>query len=611
MNRSANGPGLSFLAAVRATIRTDRCASLAVGLVVGWALIYATPWGLGSGLTRRFAELSFLVLAVFALSKDRQRLRDREERRFWRDLQVALCCWLAVAVVYLFFPVRAKPVPVEILAEILYVLYYAFFLLAVERRPDRRSRWRPVNVERALTWPAVLVFILGIYVYFSVIPRAHRAPDSPIYIYVFLDIYLLAKLLYLQHSAGSVRWKLLYRLLVVTSAFMLFSDSIELGQDLGKIPANFGDWPDLLLGLPLVVLVLAARARHLRGATSGSERDFPRLSGPSGKTMVSALAFPLIHFTCSSLGLLDAGSKSDREFVVAWWLLLLGTLALIQHRRLEDEAAALWAERKLAARSLDRSEHELRLMMARESAEDALQAAEARFARAFSRSPEAIEIISLQSGQYVEVNPAFEKMSGYPRAQLIDRDVELWSDSEERRQLLEAIREGEPVRNAELKFRNHAGEERRRRVAAEIIEFDDEECLLLISEEVSGEVSSLFRVQAGLLASSRAAIFAMDTEDRMTLWNTAAEQLYGWTSEDVVGRSWSQIMGDISYAEMRHTAERRGFWQGGLRLRHRSGQSLDVVSCATLIRNGAGQPEKLLVLTHGRAPVTDDVEATS
>ena len=55
----------------------------------------------------------------------------------------------------------------------------------------------------------------------------------------------------------------------------------------------------------------------------------------------------------------------------------------------------------------------------RRAAEDALRASEEKFASAFALSPLAISLTALPSGQFIDVNEALIRLTGYSREELI------------------------------------------------------------------------------------------------------------------------------------------------------------------------------------------------
>ena len=54
------------------------------------------------------------------------------------------------------------------------------------------------------------------------------------------------------------------------------------------------------------------------------------------------------------------------------------------------------------------------------------------------------------------------------------------------------------------------------------------------------------RVAALVLEGLPGAVIAVDLEDRVVVWNAEAEQLYGWTAEEVLGRRYASATDTIT-----------------------------------------------------------------
>ncbi len=96
----------------------------------------------------------------------------------------------------------------------------------------------------------------------------------------------------------------------------------------------------------------------------------------------------------------------------------------------------------------------------RKQAEEALQASEAKFSLAFMSSPLAMIITRIADGGILEVNPAFESMIGYSRAEAVGKttpDLSLWEDSAARQHFYEDLREHGGVDQREYRFRRKNG----------------------------------------------------------------------------------------------------------------------------------------------------------
>lgn len=110
------------------------------------------------------------------------------------------------------------------------------------------------------------------------------------------------------------------------------------------------------------------------------------------------------------------------------------------------------------------------------------------------------------------------------------------------------------------------------------------------------ELYHKIREQATLLDIASDAIFVRDLNHRITYWNRGAEQLYGWTANEALGRSCQQLLrGDLLYLdEIMHTLLLDGEWQGEIHEETKAGQQVVVAARWTLVRDEAHQPKYIL-----------------
>ena len=88
-------------------------------------------------------------------------------------------------------------------------------------------------------------------------------------------------------------------------------------------------------------------------------------------------------------------------------------------------------------------------------AEEALKASELKFSLAFQSSPYAIVITRQSDGKILEVNPAFEALSGYPRQDAVGKttlELGMWVDVQERERFLTDLRQEGRVDQREYRF---------------------------------------------------------------------------------------------------------------------------------------------------------------
>lgn len=107
----------------------------------------------------------------------------------------------------------------------------------------------------------------------------------------------------------------------------------------------------------------------------------------------------------------------------------------------------------------------------------------------------------------------------------------------------------------------------------------------------------MLREQARLLDLTHDTVFVRDMNDIITYWNRGAEELYGWSREEAVGKISHQLTQttfpanlDEITAELLHT----GRWEGELIHAKRDGTKIIVASRWSLQQDGQGRPVAIL-----------------
>ncbi|MFM7364340.1 MAG: PAS domain S-box protein [Cuspidothrix sp.] len=106
--------------------------------------------------------------------------------------------------------------------------------------------------------------------------------------------------------------------------------------------------------------------------------------------------------------------------------------------------------------------------------------------------------------------------------------------------------------------------------------------------------------QAALLNIANDAIFVRDFKTKILFWNQGAERIYGWKSEEVIGKKSKDIFYYGNTYQQEITALKSvlkcGSWQGELRKQTKFNQEIIVQSRWTLMLDADGKPKSILTV---------------
>lgn len=117
-----------------------------------------------------------------------------------------------------------------------------------------------------------------------------------------------------------------------------------------------------------------------------------------------------------------------------------------------------------------------------------LEESEEKFSRIFSLAPLPIGIADLYTGEFVEVNRAFESTFGYPVEEALGEsslELPLWVDPEERDRLARRLEEGGSVTGVETRLRTADGDLRDVLFFADRVRIRDRPCMLGMALDVT------------------------------------------------------------------------------------------------------------------------------
>jgi PAS domain S-box-containing protein len=105
--------------------------------------------------------------------------------------------------------------------------------------------------------------------------------------------------------------------------------------------------------------------------------------------------------------------------------------------------------------------------------------------------------------------------------------------------------------------------------------------------------------QAALLDQAQDAILVRDLDQNILFWNKGAEKIYGWSTEEVIGKNAGEILFKDRSAQFdtaRQAIIQNGEWKGEMHQVRRDGTEITVESRWTLVRDEKGQPKSILII---------------
>jgi PAS domain S-box-containing protein len=108
------------------------------------------------------------------------------------------------------------------------------------------------------------------------------------------------------------------------------------------------------------------------------------------------------------------------------------------------------------------------------------------------------------------------------------------------------------------------------------------------------------RRQAHLIDLSHDGVITMDSHGRVITWNKGAEEMYGWSERDTIGKVFHQLLqtvGDTSIPEIDKVLHREGRWEGELSHMARYGHRLFVDSRQVLYGSGTRSSACILAIS--------------
>ena len=160
----------------------------------------------------------------------------------------------------------------------------------------------------------------------------------------------------------------------------------------------------------------------------------------------------------------------------------------------------------------------------------------------FEKSPQGIALNRLSDGVFIDVNPAYCRVTGYAREELVGRtgaDCKLWAHGEQRTDMLRRLRAGEAVRSVPMEYLAKDGHTGWAALTLELVDIDGTPGFITMTEDISDRVRAEETLRKLSLAVEQSpdAVIITDTQGSIEYVNEAFTRITGYSQAEVVGRN--------------------------------------------------------------------------
>lgn len=184
-------------------------------------------------------------------------------------------------------------------------------------------------------------------------------------------------------------------------------------------------------------------------------------------------------------------------------------------------------------------------------AEKQLSLSEEKFSKAFHSSPDYMTISRLADGALLDCNEAFERFTGFGRAEVIGRstlDLGIWKFADERARFAAILGQQGWLRDFECTLRSRDGREMISMVTASTIEIDEASCVIAVARDVGLQRSIERELRASeekfstIFHRSPVALGVTSIPEGHYLdVNEAWEKQFRYTREQMIGKTSLEI----------------------------------------------------------------------
>ena len=183
----------------------------------------------------------------------------------------------------------------------------------------------------------------------------------------------------------------------------------------------------------------------------------------------------------------------------------------------------------------------------RQSEDEALRTSELRYRRLFEASQDGILLLDAVTLEIIDVNPFMLKLLGYSREEFLGKElweIGLFGDKGASQTAFKGLQDTGYLRYEDLPLETRSGEKREVEFISNVYDEDGQQVIQCnirdITERRRAEV--VRERLAAIVKSSDDAIISTELGGIVTTWNSAAEKMFGYTAQEILGEPLSRLI---------------------------------------------------------------------